>query len=362
MTEEMRIAAAQFFAAAAIREIRAYGSGRVNETFLVTAGGDGGRFILQRLSPAVFARPEWIMENLRVVEDHVRQKLDSGAESGFVMAQISQTLEGRDYYRDGSGACWRMLHFIDHSRTFDTVQSPLQAAEAGRVLGRFHRLISDLDPALLHDTLPGFHVTPVYLARYDQVAAAASRRQSSADMHYCHEFVARRRDMVHVLENAVKKGELLLRPIHGDPKLSNILFDENSGLAVSLIDLDTVKPGLIQYDIGDCLRSCCNTMGEETSPADVHFDATLCRLILQGYMAEAGPFLSPHDCRYFYDATRLIAFELGLRFFTDYLAGNIYFKTSSPGQNLHRALVQFALTDSIEKQQREIALIIREIS
>ena len=359
MADEIRTAAAQFFAAAAIRDIRAHGSGRVNETFLVTAGDDGGRFILQRLSPAVFARPEWIMANLRVVEDHVRQKLRREPGIGFIMAQIRQTLDGRDFYRDRDGACWRMLHFIAGSRTFDTVQCPLQAAEAGRILGRFHRLISDLDPALLHDTLPGFHITPAYLARYDEVAAAG--RQNTADIRYCHEFVARRRDTVHVLENARGKGELVLRPIHGDPKLSNILFDENSGVAVSLIDLDTVKPGLIHYDIGDCLRSCCNTLGEEAPPADIYFDTTLCRLILQGYLAEAGPILTPHDRRYFYDAARLIPFELGLRFFTDYLAGNIYFKTSSPEQNLHRALAQFALTASIEKQQREITRIISEV-
>jgi Ser/Thr protein kinase RdoA (MazF antagonist) len=361
MADILRAAAAQFFAAGEIREVRAYGAGRVNDTFLVTGGqGESGRFLLQRLSPEVFARPDWVMENLRVVGDHVRKKMAGERGGGFELARIRQTLDGRDYYRDSGGACWRVFSFIENSRTFDTVQGPAQAAEAGRILGQFHRLLQDLDPALLHDTLPGFHVTPRYLEQYDR--AAAGRGKGTADIRFCHEFIGRRRESAHILENARQRGELRLRPIHGDPKLGNILFDAQSGRAVSLIDLDTVKPGLIQYDIGDCLRSCCNTGGEEAGPEHVAFDTGLCRHILRGYLAEAASFLTPHDCRYFQAAARLIAFELGLRFFTDYLAGSIYFKTVVPEQNLHRALVQFALTESIERQEEEISAIVRELT
>ncbi|MEW6521603.1 MAG: aminoglycoside phosphotransferase family protein [Thermodesulfobacteriota bacterium] len=362
MRADIHAVAAQFFAAPASIDIREYGAGRVNDTYLVTVAGQAARcFILQRLSSAVFAQPAWIMENLRTVCDHVNNRLAAeGNPAGWRMPAIRQTLAGRDFYLDQDNSCWRVLHFIDGCRSFTTVQSPGQAREAGLALGRFHRLISDLAPARLHDTLPGFHVTPLYLARYDRVAAAAGR-QNSADSRFCHDFIGRRRQMVQVLEDAGKEGRLVSRPIHGDPKLSNILFDEQTGRAVSLIDLDTVKPGLIQYDVGDCLRSCCNIRGEE-GPLPVSFDMELCREILRGYAEEAGAFLTPHDYDYFYAGTRLIAFELGLRFFTDYLQGNVYFKATSPGQNLERALVQFSLTESIEKQQGEIERLIRELA
>ncbi|MBU4261869.1 MAG: aminoglycoside phosphotransferase family protein [Proteobacteria bacterium] len=362
VTADIHAVAAQFFAATAIQDIREYGTGRVNDTFLVTvAGMKEKRFILQRISSAVFAHPEWIMENLRIVCDHVVSKLAAEGNTGnWRMPLIQQTLWGRDFYRDRDESCWRVLHFIADCRSFTTVQSRFQAREAGLALGRFHRLINDLDPALLHDTLPGFHVTPLYFAQYDRVAAT-SDQPSSADIRFCHDFITRRRALAHVLEDAGKEGKLFNRPIHGDPKLSNILFDEQTGRAVSLIDLDTVKPGLIQYDIGDCLRSCCNGQGEE-GPLPVFFDTELCREILQGYVAEAGSFLTSQDYEYFYAGTRLIAFELGLRFFTDYLQGNVYFKASSPGQNLERSLVQFSLTESIEKQEREIGLIICDIT
>ncbi|MEW6517786.1 MAG: aminoglycoside phosphotransferase family protein [Thermodesulfobacteriota bacterium] len=363
MATAVHAVAAQFFAAPAIKDIREYGTGRVNDTFLVTVAGEGAcRFILQRLSSAVFAHPEWIMENLRTVCDHVMHKLAAeGNPGGWRLPFIQQSLVGEDFYRDSDGSCWRVLYFIDGCRSAVTVESPRQAREVGLALGRFHRLISDLDPARLHDTLPGFHITPLYLAHYDRVAAAAAGEEHAADSRFCHDFIARRRQMVHVLEDARKEGRLLPRPIHGDPKLSNILFAVQTGRAVSLIDLDTVKPGLIQYDVGDCLRSCCNAKGEE-GPLPVRFDPELCRAILQGYAEEAGGFLTPRDYDYFYAGARLIAFELGLRFFTDYLQGNIYFKTASPEQNLARALVQFSLTESIEKQQREIELIIRDLT
>jgi len=144
--------------------------------------------------------------------------------------------------------------------------------------------------------------------------------------------------------------------------VGNLLLDRTSGRAAALIDLDTVKPGLVQYDVGDCLRSACNPEGEEpAAPEAARFDTDLCRAILQGYFAEAGAFLTEHDAEFFFDAARLIAFELGLRFFTDFLTGNVYFKTRHPAHNLHRALVQFRLLESIEAQAETIRRLIREV-
>jgi Ser/Thr protein kinase RdoA (MazF antagonist) len=146
-----------------------------------------------------------------------------------------------------------------------------------------------------------------------------------------------------------------LRVVHGDPKISNIMIDDATGKGTCIVDLDTVKPGLIHYDFGDCLRSCCNPAGEETQDMSrVLFDTDLCEAIVRGYMVHARSFLTEADREYLYDSIRLIAFELGLRFFADYIAGDVYFKTRHDGQNLNRARVQFKLTESIEAREKQI--------
>jgi Ser/Thr protein kinase RdoA (MazF antagonist) len=150
--------------------------------------------------------------------------------------------------------------------------------------------------------------------------------------------------------------------MHGDPKVNNIMFDCQTGKAVSVVDLDTVKPGLVHYDIGDCLRSGCNPQGEETTEwQSVYFDLDLCQAMLQGYLQVAKAFLTENDYVYLFDAIRLIALELGLRFFTDYLAGSVYFKVKYPDHNLARALVQFKLTESIERQETAIQKLITDL-
>ncbi|HSQ39470.1 MAG TPA: aminoglycoside phosphotransferase family protein, partial [Anaerolineales bacterium] len=250
--------------------------------------------------------------------------------------------------------------FVAGAQTYDTIQSRHHAGEIGYALGKFHSLISDLPVEKLHDTLEGFHITPRYLAHYDEVIARDGYK-SSPDIHYALNFVTQRRAWASVLEDAVARRELLIRPIHGDPKVNNIMIGDVTGQAVSVVDLDTVKPGLVHYDIGDCLRSCCNPLGEETCAFDeVRFETDLCQAILEGYLPQAQQFLNGKDYEYLYDAVRLIAFELGLRFFTDYLEGNVYFKTKDAEHNLCRALVQFRLTENIEAQVDAIQAIISD--
>jgi len=350
--------ASQFAFPGEILSVDEYGSGNVNDTYLVRAAG--GDFILQRLSPAVFPKPEQIMHNLRILDTHVRPKLLAHPDRHWELPDIIPTLNDVDYYRDDSGACWRVQTFIAETESFDTIASVAQAEETGRAMGFFHALIHDLPAHLLHDTLPGFHVTPGYLAAYEALAASPPRPDYSEEARFCRGFIATRHDLAPVLETARERGELHLCPIHGDPKLANILFSRDTGQAVSLIDLDTVKPGLLHYDIGDCLRSCCNAAGEDVPLSEVSFNLAYCAAILRGYLPQVAPFFSAADYRYIYDAVRLIAFELGLRFFSDHLAGDVYFKIKRPGQNLHRATVQFALCKSIEAQETEIRRIVAE--
>ncbi|MBL7200313.1 MAG: aminoglycoside phosphotransferase family protein [Anaerolineae bacterium] len=358
-------AAAQFRPDDRILSVQEHGSGNVNDTYLVTLdSGRQGHFILQRINQHVFPRPDLIILNIRTFSEHVRRHLldePAGSRRQWEVPRILPTPDGKDYWTDPSGECWRAMSFVARSTGHTTIQSIDHAREAGYALGRFHSLICDLPVDRLHDTLVGFHITPRYLRHYDRVLENGVGT-SSPEVQHCLRFVGERRSWVSVLEDARAGGDLLLRPIHGDPKVDNIMIDDMTGQAVSLVDLDTVKPGLIHYDIGDCLRSCCNPLGEETDRIEeVHFETDLCRAILQGYLSVANCFLSEHDYAYLYDAIRLISFELGLRFFTDYLEGNVYFKARYRDHNLWRALIQFKLTESIESQEGAIRAIIAEL-
>ncbi|MGB8990988.1 MAG: aminoglycoside phosphotransferase family protein [Desulfobaccales bacterium] len=358
--------AAQFTPQGQVRDIRAHGRGNVHDTFLVTvAGADEKHFILQRLNTGVFRRPALVMANIRVVSQHVHQRLAQppiGSGRRWEVPRVLLTREGRDHVLDPAGSFWRALSFIEAAQTTDIIKDTAQAREVGYALGRFHGLLSDLAVGKLADTLPGFHVTPGYLRHYDEILAHHGA-PPSPEVNFCLEFVRARRAWATVLEDARAQGKLGLRPIHGDPKVNNVMLDTATGQAVAMVDLDTVKPGLVHYDIGDCLRSGCNPVGEETEAWErVRFEPELGRAILHGYLGMAKDFLSANDHAYLYDAIRLLAFELGLRFFTDYLAGNIYFKARHRDHNLARALVQFKLTESIEAQAAAIGAIIKDLT
>lgn len=348
-----------------VLDLREYGSGNVNDTYLVTVKDAAEpHFILQRLNLHVFRQPELVMANLRIVSGHVARRLATaplGRGRRFELPRVLLTRDGRDHLIDSGGSFWRALSFIDAAETFDTIKDAGQAQEVGSALGRFHSLLSDLAPEDLSDTLPGFHLTPGYLAHYDAVLARHGARRSP-EMSYASGFVDARRAFASVLEDARAQGRLKPRPIHGDPKINNVMLDTATGQAVSMVDLDTVKPGLVHYDIGDCLRSGCNPRGEETGDWEaVRFEPELCRAMLSGYLSQTRDVLTGTDYDYLYDAIRLLPFELGLRFFTDYLAGNVYFKARYPEHNLIRALVQFRLTESLESQAAAIEAIIRDL-
>lgn len=367
--------ARQFIPQGVVLNVQAYGSGNVNDTFLVTMrrqahptspqeAAEDKRFILQRLNTAVFRQPELVMANLETVTGHIRRRLQQTPPSParcFEIPRILFTPEGRNHILDEDGSFWRALSFIDHTETLDIIRDRDHGREVGYVLGLFHNLLADLPAGRLADTLPGFHVTPDYLRHYDEVLVARTAPQS-AEVDYCRRFVEARRGLARVLEDAKQAGKLKLRVIHGDPKVNNVLIDTDTGKAVALVDLDTVKPGLTHYDIGDCLRSGCNPLGEETDAWEaVRFEPDLAQAILSGYLPMVRDFLTRNDYAYLCDAIHVLAFELGLRFFTDYLAGNVYFKAERPEHNLARALVQFKLTLSLEAQADAIRTIIRDL-
>ncbi|MGR8931760.1 MAG: phosphotransferase enzyme family protein [Gammaproteobacteria bacterium] len=341
MSPKLTRVAAQFSRGPDIHSLRPLGNGLINDTYLVDDGVEP--FVLQRLNPLVFPDPRQILENLATLQDHIqRQKAEKVR---LRIPNIIPTSGGDSFYRDGDGFFWRAQQLIKPAESRNTVTNDEEAAQIGFALGYFHKLCADLDPAMLHDTLPGFHVTPSYLARYRKLSSPPPTTVLDAQYQFCRDFIEAHCEKVDILEDAKNIGELQERVIHGDPKLNNFLFVPGTNRIVSLIDLDTVKAGLLHYDIADCLRSCCHDKYSNG------FNLNRCKIVLESYLQQTSDLFSGRDYDYLYPAIWLIPFELGLRFFTDYLSGDQYFKTNEPRQNLNRAMTQFVLCGDIERQQ-----------
>ena len=347
-----------------------FGNGNINDTFLAVYRNTftETQVVLQRVNRAVFPDPEAIMDNMHAITMHCHDKLERDAKSGrddrvWQMPRIIKTKGGGDFMRDDKGEVWRVITRILSAHAFDTAQSPEHALECGCALGHFHYLLSDLSPKSVTDPLPGFHVTSGYLKNYDRTLKskkAQSLLNASVEAKRLAKYIDERREFALCLEKAEASGVLKRRMFHGDPKVNNIMIDDFTGKGTAMIDLDTVSPGLVHVDVGDAVRSICNPAGEEeTNLGKVSFDENLFLAFMKGYMKEAGAFMTDADRECLYDAVRLLPFELGLRFFQDYLAGDKYFKTQQPGQNLNRARVQFRLCESIEAREGSIRSMLK---
>ena len=348
MTPDTRQAVSFFLPELEIASLEPLGDGNVNDTWLVVSVS-GEKYVLQRLNPFVFPDPGLVQDNLCTVTRYLQARLNQ-SDADFTVLKVIDNADGAHSYIDQDGAYWRLFSYIDDAQALNTVSTADQAREIGRTLGLFHQLTSSLPPSSLADPLPGFHNTPLYLELYDKLLPTA--QDCAAD---CRDFIDERRMDVSLLEDARKQGSVRQQVIHGDPKVANFLFSKDLRRVISLIDLDTVKPGLLLHDIGDCLRSCCNPSGEEIwEPDDVVFDQDFFTAMLAGYFENASELLTVTDKRLIVGSVRLISFELGLRFYSDHLAGNRYFKVESPEQNLFRARVQFALVRSIESKYSEL--------
>ena len=369
----LKAIASQFEIGGVITSITPLGEGNVNETYQVTCQETIlqdkipqeqllRRYVMQRINTVVFPRPELVMANINVLANHVASR---PLDKDWVMPTAIPIRNSGQTWLEREGQTWRMLTFVENAETLQTIKSSQEAQQVGRALGVFHHLVNDIPADALADTLPGFHVTPGYFQTFKNGMAEALANPHfaiSQELEICLNFVNQRAGRVDVLEAALARGELKTRPIHGDPKVNNVMLCSTSGRALAMIDLDTVKPGLLHYDIGDCCRSGCNRQGEETEDLDaVVFDLSLCEAILEGYLSAAKETLNNHDFDYIVDAIHLITFELGLRFLTDHLAGNVYFKVNRPDHNLHRAKVQFKLVESIEQQEGTLRAIVERL-
>ncbi len=333
--------ASGFALAGKVRKITPLGDGLINDTWLVATDRDKG--VLQRINGAVFPRPAWNMANLRRVIAH----LEDGKERDIRLPKPIPTRGGADWLEE-RGGFWRMLEYIE-GITLKGVDSRETARSLGWSLGRLHALLADLDPAGFHDTLPGFHVTSAYLSEFDR-ALSDWRGLACAELSAAVSRIEAHRGRAEVLERA----DLPRRIVHGDPKLDNVIFDVSRRRPLAWVDLDTLKPGSVLYDIGDCVRAACGKGGR--------LDMELAAALLSGWHEAARRFLTAVEIDLVPHAVWLLPFELGLRFLTDFLSGNRYFRVDDPEENLRRAQDQLALARDVDSRFGRLSRIWREIS
>lgn len=339
-----------------------FGRGLINDTYLCEFREDSTprKYILQRINASIFKQPEQVMANVEAVTTHIVGRLRAqGNEDPYAITPaLIHTRSGQSFCRDGSGAYWRMFHFIEGGEVFDTVRDAKHAYEIGRGLGKFQALVADMDPLKLHDTLPGFHHTPRYLAEYDD-ALKANSKQRAAEVEAEAEFVSQRRFLAPLLMDLMDSGQVPVRVVHNDPKVNNIMIHLATHEVLCMLDLDTVKPGIVHFDFGDCVRSAANPAGEGAQDlGSIKIDMPFFEAITSGYLREAGAFLTQQEVEALPVSVKVITFELGLRFLADYLRGDTYFKIKHPSHNLERARVQFKLLESIEALEKEMAALV----
>jgi len=353
----------QFHIPGEIIDITPFGQGLINDTFKVsTENSQHTNYILQKINRNVFSQPRLIIDNIRITLEHINKKHSDSDK--LVFPKLCATKAGEFFAVDQDQQIWRMLEFIENTIAYETITSTSLAEEVGHTLGHFHCLTHDLNPEKLNDILPHFHITPSYYREYCAALKSHSTVKTENDKRFlfCQNFIESRKMTIDILEKAKAAGDLSIRIIHGDPKLNNILFDKTSNKAKSIIDLDTIKPGLVHYDLGDCIRSCCNPGGENPKKAsDISFDFIQAKSLLGGYLEQARRFMSATDITFIPDAIRLLPIELGIRFFTDYLVGNKYFKTQYAEQNLERAQAQFLLAADIEKKLPKLKQLLSQL-
>ncbi len=347
-----------FFGNSSKVSLSALGEGNINDTFL--ARSPQKSLVLQRINHSVFPDPQILIRNLHHLTIHFKS-LPHLTGQRWEDAILIPTLDGSTSVRDNQGAVWRALSYIDDSICFSHVKTTLQAEQTGWALGHFHKRLIGLAVENMEVPLPGFHNLEGYLTQYEQIIDEP-RVNEPLNVKHCLEIITEYRDEALILARTHAGRSENPGIIHGDPKIGNVLFSKKSGLAISLIDLDTVGPGLLHHDIGDCLRSVCNKGGETGRSDTVTFDLDLCRHALSGYFKAGGTLRTERDKKLIYNSITAITYELGLRFFIDYLQGGTYFKSNTLEETLEKSLVQFSLFFDIVRKKEAINEIIRESS
>lgn len=343
-----------------IASVRPFGSGHINDTYrIVNSDPDGMDYLLQRINHHVFKDVPALMQNLRYVTDHLKQKLRQlpGADIEKEVVTIVETREGLLYFKDDKGNYWRILHFLKDTRSYDQATTERQAFEGGKAFGRFQALLADLDTRLIKDTIPDFHNIKSRLDKLGQAVEANSAGRANQVIAEI-VFIKQRIQLMSEILALGKAGILPQRIVHNDTKFNNVLLD-NHDRAQCVIDLDTVMPGYVAYDFGDSIRTIINTVAEdEVNTKLIGINSSLFESYTKGYLQEAINFLTKAEVESLMKGVLLLPYIQAVRFLTDYLEGDHYFKIQSPDHNLQRTRAQLALVKKVEDNHDQLERII----
>jgi len=329
--------------------------GHINETYTATydQGGTRVRYIHQKINKTVFKNPPAVMKNVMRVTTHIRQKQEARNLRDVTRRSliVIPTRDGKSFFQNGGSEVWRTFVFVEGVETFEAVQSPEQAFQAGRAFGEFQHLLVDLPGERLFETIPDFHNTRKRFAVLQQAIGKDRFNRAKEAMPEI-EFALKQEPIVDVILKAMAKGKMPERVTHNDTKFNNVMLDVLTGEAMCVVDLDTVMPGCALYDFGDMVRTTTSpTLEDEPDLTKVRMQMPMFRKLAEGYLSTAGQFLTRTEKSYIAFSGKLITYEIGIRFLTDYLSGDTYFRIHRSGHNLDRCRTQFKLVESIERQE-----------
>jgi Ser/Thr protein kinase RdoA (MazF antagonist) len=358
--DSMHRAACSFEIAGSLLSAERYGSGHIHDSYCAAFEHAGAisRYLIQRINCNIFKQPAAVMENIQRVTGHLAAQLVHRPDRLRRVLTLVPSQDGQAYHRDADGQYWRAYRFIENTHTCDIAESPEQAYEAAKAFGQFQQLLATLAPPPLHETIPGFHNTPQRFAAFEQ-AIASDTAGRAADAGPEIEFASAHRHIARLLHDA----DLAIRTVHNDTKLNNVLLDNATGEGLCVIDLDTVMPGLALHDFGDMVRTMTSPAPEDERKLDrVTMRFSMFEALARGYLASAAGFLGKEELELLALSGKVITFEQGLRFLTDYLNGDVYYKVARPGHNLDRCRTQFRLVESIEQQEAAISRLVRSLT
>ncbi|MCD8323665.1 MAG: aminoglycoside phosphotransferase family protein [Clostridiales bacterium] len=341
-----------------------YGSGHINDTWLLVfdrTDGTQKKVILQRMNREVFEKPVELMENIVLVTAYLRERISqNGGDPDRETLNVIPACDDRSYYVDATGEYWRAYHFIEDASCYDRVEKPEDFYESAVAFGHFQGLLADYPAETLYETIPGFHDTKARFAVFQQ-AVAEDVMGRAADVRKEIQFVLGREDVADYFTDLLAAGGLPLRVTHNDTKLNNIMIDNATGKGICVIDLDTVMPGLAMNDFGDSIRFGASTADEdEQDLSKVSCSMELFDIYTKGFLEGCAGKLTPKEIELLPMGAKVMTFECGMRFLTDYLQGDTYFKIHREGHNLDRCRTQFKLVADMEQKWDEMQAIVRK--
>lgn len=356
-------AIAQFSFKGVQKECVPFGSGHINDTFKVTVidGKNFKHYILQRMNKSIFTKPQELMENIVGVTSWLKNKIvERGGDVERETLSIIPTHDGKPYYIDSTGEFWRAYNFIENATCFDAVENENDFYQSAAAFGRFQGLLSDYPAETLHETIKDFHNTVVRFQTFLKAVQADTCGRADKVRKEI-QFVLDRENLAHTLCDMQAEGKLPLRVTHNDTKLNNIMIDNVTGKAICVIDLDTVMPGLSVNDFGDSIRFGANTGAEdERDLSKVSCDLHLYELYVKGYIEGCAGALTETEIAMLPMGAILMTFECGIRFLTDYLEGDHYFKIHREDHNLDRCRTQFKLVSDMEEKLPQMKAIVEK--